>query len=187
MRVITGSARGTHLFTPKGDRIRPTADRIKEALFSILGGRTREAIFVDGFAGIGSMGIEALSRGADKCFFIDNHKESIDMITKNLHKTNLIDKAEIIHKDIQSAIKTVAMHVEKVDIIFLDPPYLKGLITSSLEAIVKNNILHSDSWIIFEHDKTEIHQEEISGLVCFRQQTYGNTTLSFYKKGGTTE
>src|SRR5690554_893284 len=132
MRVITGSAKGKKLKSPKGNRIRPTTDRIKEALFSIIGDRVKNSVILDCIAGTGSIGIEALSRGAQKRYFIENHYESIKLINDNLNYTDLKEHAVIIPKNVLSGIKQVASYSEKIDIIILDPPYLKDFIKATL-------------------------------------------------------
>lgn len=181
MRVITGSVKGKWLVTPKGNRVRPTSDRIKEALFSILGNKVVDSIFLDCFAGTGSIGIEALSRGAKKCYFIDDHRESLAIIRENLHITNLLNRSKIISKNSMSGIREISSYCKKMDIVFLDPPYLKELIHPTLLTIMDSNILHSSSLVIVEHSKKDAlkHQD---GLYCFKQRTYGNTVLSFFMK-----
>lgn len=181
MRVITGSAKGMRLISPKGNAIRPTSDRIKEALFSILGDKVINCVFLDGFAGTGSIGIEALSRGADKCFFIDNKRESLYLINENLIHTKLSDKAELVNKDFVNAIKLILSFDIKMDIIFLDPPYIENCIQPALSAISQNNILNENGIIIIEHSKEDII-EKYEKLICYRQKKYGNTILSFYEQ-----
>lgn len=181
MRVITGSAKGRRLLTPKSNRVRPTTDRIKEALFSILGEKVINSTFVDCFSGTGSIGIEALSRGAKECYFIDNHHESISIIKENLSITDLWEGSQIISKNVISGMNELSQMGKKADIIFLDPPYLKGLIQPTLAAIVDNDILHQSSWIIVEHSEKDILEHQ-DNLHYFRQQTYGNIALSFFQK-----
>lgn len=181
MRVITGSAKGRHLITTKGNRIRPTSERIKEALFSILGNKVVDSVFVDCFAGTGAIGIEALSRGAKKCYFIDNHPESLELIKKNLQITDLLNRSKIISKNIVSGIREISSYCQKIDIIFLDPPYLKGFIQPTLLEIININILHPSSLIIVEHSKKDFLKDQ-EGLYCLQQRIYGNTVLSFFMK-----
>lgn len=181
MRVITGSAKGRRLLTPKRNRIRPTTDRIKEAFFSILGEKVINSIFIDCFSGTGSIGIEALSRGAKECYFIDNHHESVSIIKENLSATDLWQGAQIISKNSVSGINELSQGGMKADILFLDPPYLKGLIQPTLAAIIESDILHLSSWIIVEHSEKDIIEHRDS-LHYFRKQTYGNITLSFFQK-----
>ncbi len=181
MRVNTGSAKGRRLISPKGNKIRPTSSRIKEALFSIIGNKINESIFLDGFSGTGNIGIEALSRGASKCLFIENHKESLSIIKKNLSITNLLENSLIINKSFIQGIKYVSSLHFKIDIIFLDPPYIKGLIQPALIAIIEGNILNKYGIIIVEHDKNDIIMEPM-GLACYKQKKYGNTILSFFRQ-----
>jgi 16S rRNA (guanine(966)-N(2))-methyltransferase RsmD len=181
MRVITGSAKGRRLITPKDNRIRPTSDRIKEALFSMIGGKVVNSYFLDGFAGTGNIGIEALSRGARKCYFVENHRESLSIIKENLTNTKLLDRSELVYKNFTNGIKQISSFHEKIDIIFLDPPYIKGFIQPALLAIVESYVLNTSGIIIIEHSKKDIIEEQ-DGLICYRQQKYGNTVLSFYEQ-----
>lgn len=181
MRVITGSAKGRRLITPKSNRIRPTSNRIKEALFSIIGNKVVDSCFLDGFAGTGNIGIEALSRGARKCYFVENHKESLSIIRENLTNTNLLDQSELVYKSFINGIKQISSFHEKTDIIFLDPPYIKGFIQPALSAIVESYVLNKFGMVIIEHSKKDLIEKQ-EGLVCYRQQKYGNTVLSFYEQ-----
>lgn len=181
MRVITGSVKGMRLISPKGNRIRPTSDRIKEALFSIIGNKVVDSIFLDGFAGTGNIGIEALSRGARRCYFIDNYRESLSIIKKNLTNTNLLDQSKLVNKSFVNGIKNISSFGEKIDIIFLDPPYIKGYIQPALLAILQSYALNKDGTIIIEHSKQDLIEGQ-KGLVCYRQKKYGNTILSFYEQ-----
>ena len=140
-----------------------------------------DSIFLDCFAGTGSIGIEALSRGAKKCYFIDNHRESLAVIRENLHITNLLDRSKIIFKNSISGIREVSSYHQKIDIIFLDPPYLKELIYPTLLTIIDSNILHSSSLVIVEHSKKDVLKHQ-HGLYCFEQRAYGNTVLSFFMR-----
>lgn len=179
MRVITGSAKGRTLITPKSNRIRPTSSRIKEALFSIIGDDVIGCTFIDGFSGTGNIGIEALSRGAKTCLFIENHKESISIIKKNLLITNFLDKSTLLVKNFIDGIKYISSQNINVDIIFLDPPYIKGLIEPALFVIIETNLLNISGMIIVEHDKNDIITVP-KGIVCLMERKYGNTILSFY-------
>ena len=125
MRVIAGECRSLPLKTPEGLDTRPTQDRIKETLFNILQGDIPECVFVDMFAGSGGIGIEALSRGARKAYFIDNGTSANACITENLAFTKLQDRAIVFKQDVSSAIYNI--YEKHVDIIFMDPPYEKGL------------------------------------------------------------
>ena len=136
MRVIAGTARSMPLEAPGGNGTRPTTDRIKETLFNTIQGYIPDCVFVDMYAGSGAVGIEALSRGAARAYFIDNNRQALDCIRKNLSFTGLSDRATIIGR---SAIDSVYEIREQADVVFLDPPY-KVLPKKALRYIRKNDI-----------------------------------------------
>ncbi len=123
MRVIAGSCRSLPLVTPSGDDTRPTTDRIKETLFNMIQAEIPDCIIYDFFAGSGGIGIEALSRGAKHAYFVENSKQALECIKKNLNFTKLTDKATVVSRDVLSAIPFLT---EKADVIFMDPPYQLG-------------------------------------------------------------
>ena len=186
MRVISGTARGCGLVSPKGLATRPTADRTKESLFNILGD-IRGVKFLDLFAGSGSVGIEALSRGAELAVFVDSSKECAEYINKNLIKTKLSNKAEVHIKS--DALKTLdrfyleGLLIEKIrffDIIFLDPPYERP--EEFLTAILRKslNILDEDGFCVIEwqRDEPSFNFPDL-GYVLKDERVYGNARLTF--------
>ena len=122
MRVIAGSAGGTRLKVPRGMAVRPTSDRVKEALFSILGARVCETVVWDLFAGSGAIGIEALSRGAAECVFVEKNRRHLGMINENLARTGLAGRARLIGLDVGKALSLLSREERQADLIFLDPP-----------------------------------------------------------------
>ena len=171
MRVIAGSARNHKLFSLKGIDIRPTADRVKEAVFSSLGQTVTDARVLDLFAGSGAIGIEALSRGAKFCVFVDSSYECVQLIKQNLTHTKLSDKSKIIHGDAFGAIKSFSVD-EQFDIIYIDPPYGKGLIVPALEKIIQKKILAPGGTIVAECGRTE-NVICPPGLGIIKQKVYG--------------
>lgn len=153
MRVITGSARGTKLNTPEGENTRPTTDRIKEALFSMIQFDIEGRAVLDLFAGSGQLAIEALSRGASRATLIDLSRDAVNIIIENAKKTHLYEKCRISAADYKSFIRGASGR-EKYDIIFLDPPYASGLIPEALAAISEGNIASEGSYIICETEST---------------------------------
>lgn len=149
MRVITGSARGTKLATLEGDNTRPTTDRVKEAVFSMLQFDIEGRAVLDLFAGSGQLAIEALSRGAARATIIDQSRDAVDIIIENAKKTHLFDKCRISAADYMSFIRGAAGR-EKYDIIFLDPPYKSGLLQTSLRAIADAGICAAGAYIVCE-------------------------------------
>jgi 16S rRNA (guanine(966)-N(2))-methyltransferase RsmD len=185
LRVISGTAKGHKLRTPKGNATRPTTDRVKESLFNIIAPYIENAKVLDLFAGTGSLGIEALSRGADSAVFVDKSQECYGIIKDNLVHTKLSEKAEVFTGD--SVLMLDKFLGRKFDIIFLDPPYSKGLIDEALINILKNELIHNDSVIVAERDAKDVIPNEMGifkvgtlKLKKVRDQKYGDTILSFY-------
>lgn len=149
MRVIAGTARHLNLETPRGNRVRPTTDRIKETLFNMLQPRIPGAAFLDLFAGSGGIGIEALSRGASLCVFGDRDRQALNCIRANLEHTGLEDRAEVIAGDYS---RTLALLRGRApfDIIFMDPPYDSTLVRQALKQIADSGLLAGDGVIVAE-------------------------------------
>lgn len=181
MRVITGSAKGHKLKTPKGLRVRPTSDRIKESIFNIIGDIKDDDIVLDLFSGTGSMGIEFLSRGAKKCFFIDNHIDSIKIIKENLINTKLIDKASIYKNNSKNAIAILGRKNVKFKYIFLDPPYNEELIMPVLKEIDRHALLKENSGVIVEHESKLSLPDFVGNIYKIDSRRYGDTRVSFFK------
>lgn len=180
MRVISGSARGLKLKTPDGLETRPTADRIKESLFNIIAPYLYEADFLDIFSGSGGIGIEALSRGSRSAIFIDSSKKSVDVIKENLKASRLEEKAIVLNMDISNAF--TLLKDKKFDIIFMDPPYSKGLTEKAIDLIEKYDLLKEDGVIIAEQSVDEILQETET-FEIFRIKDYKRTTkITFLKR-----
>lgn len=175
MNVIAGSARSLKLIAPEGLDTRPTGARVKESLFNIISNDLYDADFLDLFAGSGAMGIEALSRGAKSAVFIDLSDESIKAVKRNLEFTRLTDKASVIKSDVVSAINSVK---SKFDIIFMDPPYSKGLTQKTLDAIAKAEILKENGFIIAEQAIDE-EVPNVKGLKVFRIKEYRISKMTF--------
>ena len=177
MRVVAGTARGTRLKAPKGMQIRPTADRVKEALFSILGPRVPGAYFIDLFAGSGAIGIEALSRGAGFCVFVENKRTNIALIKENIAKTGFSSKARLICADAAKTIATLASENVKADLLFMDPPYDFTDIVTMVDSVLKQNIVSDSGLIIAEHAFS--NRQWAERFSSIRQKKYGDTCLTF--------
>ena len=182
MRVISGKCRGTHLITPEGMETRPTTDRIKETLFNIIAFDIPECQFLDLFSGSGAIGIESLSRGAQRAVFVDQSEKALACIRGNLEKTKLTDHAKVMGTSVLQAISMLGKNHEVFDIIFLDPPYALEGIEQILEAIEQNNLLHDEGYIILERSTNSIVKLP-QNLVLWKEKQYRTTTLSFIKKG----
>ncbi|MCF6461034.1 16S rRNA (guanine(966)-N(2))-methyltransferase RsmD [Clostridium sp. Cult3] len=180
MRVISGSKKGYRLKAPKGKDTRPTEDRIKESLFNILRQIDEESIVLDLYAGSGSIGIEFLSRGAKKAYFVDKSYSSIKAIRENLSHTDLMGKAEIIKKDALKAIEQISSQKVQFDYIFIDPPYGQNLIIKTLQKILREDILKEKGIIIVEHEKELTLEDRIFEFSKSDCRNYGSKLLTFY-------
>jgi 16S rRNA (guanine966-N2)-methyltransferase len=181
MRVIAGMARRLPLSCPKGMDTRPTKDRIKETLFNILQIDIHNCVFVDLFSGSGAIGIEALSRGASKCYFIDKSRSAIECIRENLLFTKLEDNAIIIQQDAIDSLYSI--HEKHVDIIFIDPPYLKGLELDVLNALLNFDFIDEHTSIIIEaENQTTLDNLEAGGYLIEREKVYKANKLIFLRK-----
>lgn len=184
MRVIAGAARGRKLHPPAGNRVRPTADRVKEALFSALASRfgSFDALDVlDLFAGSGGLGIEALSRGAATALFVDNHQESIALIRKNLQLTGFENSATLTLMDAQKALNRFSDQGRVFDIILVDPPYAeKELSERILSLLASLKLLSANGVAVFETDsRFELSSHESFHLLS--RKVYGDTAVSFFE------
>ncbi|MBP2642195.1 MAG: methyltransferase [Firmicutes bacterium] len=187
MRVITGSRRGLKLKTPKGLDIRPTSDRVKESVFNIIGNRVIGTTVLDLFAGTGNLGIEALSRGAEKVIFTDQSSTSLNLTKANVSLAKFMDRAEFYRMGAVSAMETFAKKGIKFDLIFCDPPYNQGLVMLVLKKLDEASLLSSDGLIVMEHSGHEPIVSDFSELYEARVERYGETVISFlckHKNGG---
>ncbi|MCX7710671.1 MAG: 16S rRNA (guanine(966)-N(2))-methyltransferase RsmD [Clostridia bacterium] len=183
LRVISGSARGHKLKTPKGSSTRPTTDRVKESLFNIIAAYIPEAEVLDLFAGTGNLGIEALSRGAANAVFADKSAECVNIIKDNLNHTKLSDKAKVLSGDASMVLMRLKNEGKRFDLIFLDPPYNTGLAQEMLSGIAQYELLKTDGLIVAESDRQDTLPENVGNLRLIRQQKYGDTMLWLYKYG----
>lgn len=152
MRVISGSRRGTVLFSPDTEKTRPTTDRVKENIYNLIQFNIAGSVVLDLFSGSGAMGIEALSRGAAECVFVDSDKNAINIIKKNIDKTGFNDKSQIFRMPFD---EYLLKSDKKFDLIFLDPPYHKGLTDEALKLIVRYNLFSDKVLFVLESDYDE--------------------------------
>lgn len=179
MRVITGKARGIQLKTPDGLLTRPTADKVKEALFSIINFDIPGANVLDLFGGTGQLGIEALSRGAKSATFVDAREDACRLIRENLKRTKLEPDGTVIRSDYMDYLNRCR---EKYDIIFLDPPYAEVFLENSLNRITEIDILLSGGIIVTERPLGKELPFEFDGYTRSRDYKYGKTLLTIYRK-----
>ena len=179
MRVITGKAKGIALKTPDGMLTRPTSDRVKEALFSIIQFDVPGAKVLDLFGGTGQLGIEALSRGASAAVFVDEREAACSLIRENLRRTKFENEGKVIRSDYLSYLKRCR---EKFHIILLDPPYAEVFLENSLKMITEIDILETGGIIVAECPLGKELPWEFSGFTRSRDYKYGKTLLILYRK-----
>ena len=179
MRVVAGKVRGTALKTPDGMETRPTTDRVKEAMFSIIQFDLPGAKVLDLFAGTGQLGIEALSRGARSAVFVDRSDKACRLVRENLLKTKLDSCAKIIINDYASYLQSCN---ESFDIILLDPPYAEVFLEKCLKLITEIDILHSGGIIVCERPIDKDLSLDFLGYTRSKDYKYGNTLLTVYRK-----
>ena len=179
MRVITGKARGIQLKTPDGMLTRPTADRVKEALFSIINFDVPGAKVLDLFGGTGQLGIEALSRGATSAVFVDAREDACRLIRENLKRTKLEKDAKVVRSDYLDYLNRCR---EQYNIILLDPPYAEVFLENSIKRITEIDILQSDGIIVAERPLGKELPWEFEGYTRSKDYKYGKVLLTIYRR-----
>lgn len=177
MRVITGSARGRRLLTLEGMNVRPTVSKVKEGIFSAIQFDIEGRKILDLFAGSGQLGIEALSRGAQLCVFVDNSRNSLDIVKKNLNACELEKNARVVLSDYSSFL---AGKTELFDIAFIDPPYRKGIIDEVMKLLPER--MSEAGVIMCEHPVDEELKEQYGDFVCKKVYKYGKVNVSLYRR-----
>lgn len=180
MRIIGGELRGRKLISARGSHTRPTADRTREAIFNILGSRVCGAMVLDLFAGTGALGIEAISRGAERVLFIDTHKRSISVLLRNIKALSLEEKTTVIQWNILKNLNCLQSLDHAVDLTFMDPPYNKHLIEPSLTNLLHSGCLASGACLIVEHSQFETIPQSDLPFELMDQRQYGKTLVSFF-------
>lgn len=181
MRIISGTARGTKLYTLEGQATRPTLDRVKESLFNIIQEEIPNSIFLDLFSGSGAIGLEAASRGAKKAILCDKSKEAINIISRNVEKTHLKEKIELHNLDYEQLLKTKIK--EELDIIYIDPPYNSNFVIKAVEILLSKKLIKESSRIIIETDRQDniIEELEKMNIEITDKRKYGRAILIFLK------
>lgn len=181
MRVIAGSARGRKLAAVPGNRTRPTADRVKEAIFNMIGPYFAGGEGLDLFAGTGAMGIESLSRGLDKMIFVDRQGMAVSTIKKNLAATDFSGQAEVYRLDAKKALHMFMRRNDRFDLILIDPPYKQSNVRELLELIASSELLNSGGVIVLEHPAVPAMPECIGRLRRDRSRRYGAAHISLFR------
>ncbi|WP_159887015.1 16S rRNA (guanine(966)-N(2))-methyltransferase RsmD [Paenibacillus puerhi] len=184
MRVISGSAKGRTLKAVPGMGTRPTTDKVKEAIFSMIGPYFDGGLVLDLFAGTGGLSIEALSRGMQRAVLTDMDKKAIDTIRMNLKATGFEDRAEVYRNDALRALKALAKREHAFDLVFVDPPYRLKVIQELLEELAGEALLTEGARVVVEHDTDDHYGEPIGELVPIRRAEYGDTTITVFRMGG---
>lgn len=177
IRIIAGEIKGRKIKSLKGKTVRPLLARVKKSLFDIIGRKIKNAVFLDLYAGTGSVGIEALSRGTKEVIFIDNDPQAVKIIEENLKQFGFEERAKIFRRDILKGLPVE----RKFDLIFIGPPYKSELILPTLKIITQENCLSPEGWIICQHHFCEKLPEEYYNYELFRREKYGDMFLSFYQ------
>lgn len=183
MRVIAGTSKGTKLNSIDDLSTRPTLDRVKEPLFSIIQNHLQDANVLDLFAGSGALGIECLSRGSKKCVFCDKSPKAVQMIKQNIEKTKMQSKSTILIEDYKKCLEKLN---EKFDIIFIDPPYSKDIAVDAIKRILDLKLLNEEGIIILETDEEEREQRKLEKveIKVYDVRKYGRVKLLFLRERG---
>lgn len=189
MRVVSGICKGRPLKAVPGTSTRPTTDKVKEAIFNMIGPYFEGGQALDLFGGSGGLGIEALSRGVDKAIFVDRESKAITTIRGNLEACGFTDNAEVYRNDAERALKAIVKRELKFDLIFLDPPYKLNKLTALIEMIEKHSLISDNGLIVAEHSEKGGLPDTIGSLSLIKEEIYGITVISVYgyreKDGGT--
>ena len=183
MRIIAGKWKSKRLLSPKTDKTRPTLDRVKEAVFSMISQDISESKVLDLFSGTGNLAIEALSRGAEFCYINDIDNTALKTIYSNIKLTNYEKYVKISKKEYEKCIRGLENENTSIDIIFLDPPFGAKYEIKCLELLSKSSIINSNTKIILETDKETLFDENIAGLELYAKKIYGRIMIRIYMKG----
>lgn len=178
MRIITGTYKGRKLESPVGYDVRPTSDKVKESVFNLLMNDIWGSVCIDLFAGTGGLGLEALSRGAERCYFCDNSRESLELVKRNVRKCGAEQQSVILAGDYSRALPKIR---EKAGVIFLDPPYDSGIYEKCLRLIDSLDLLEREGIIVAEHDAGDLLPQEIGRLERVKERKYGRVKISIYQ------
>lgn len=179
LRIIGGKFKGRRLNTPRGQSIRPTADRVREAIFNILGGICRERLVIDLFAGTGAMGLEALSRGAGYAIFVDSRRTAIDVIAHNIAVCRCETNTRAFLHDIRRNLSCLKIIEHPAELVFIDPPYHLGLIGPALGHLHHGRLVANNARVVIEHAWDEDLPADDTYFRLEDRRRYGKTLVSF--------
>jgi 16S rRNA (guanine966-N2)-methyltransferase len=182
MRIIAGTARGLRLKMVPGKHVRPTADRVKESLFHIIGPFFDGGWVLDLFAGTGALGLEALSRGMDRAVFVDRHRLSVETIRANVQLAGFEKQSEIYQRDARAAIRVLARRGIRFQFVFVDPPYREGLHVPVLKQLAVTPILEKNGMVVVESASDQELPKAVEELHVTRELAYGDTVIRLYQQ-----
>lgn len=180
MRITSGELKNRRIKSREGRETRPTLERIKEAIYSIIGEKIVDAKFLDLYAGTGNMTFEGISRGAKRAIMIEQDKEAVRIIIENVNHLGIENKCRAYKNDVFRAVEILSRKNEKFDIIFIDPPYKENISIQTIEKIFENNLLEEDGIIISEHSVYEKMPNKIGNFVKYDERNYNKKIVSFY-------
>jgi 16S rRNA (guanine(966)-N(2))-methyltransferase RsmD len=180
LRVISGTLKGRKLASFRGRHVRPTADRVRESLFNILNRSWEDRDAIDLFAGTGGLGIEALSRGAARVVFIEQHPRALDVLEKNIRTLGLGSRCEIVPMSVDEGVRVLQRKQQTFDVAFLDPPYGSGLADSALHLLSRGAIMRRCGVIVAEHHFREEISSSYGTFALSDRRRYGETVISFF-------
>ena len=180
MRIVAGKAKGRRLKVPVGRDVRPTTDRVREALFSTLGPRVIDAQVLDLFAGSGALGLEALSRGASGAVFVERSRKTAGFVRANIAAAGFDGVSQLFMRDAMAALRSLRGSGKRFDLVFLDPPYDTDLLGQALEVLLEGGLLNPRATIVAEHRRAKIIEcpEDLRQIV---RKQYGDTVLTLFE------
>ena len=181
MRILGGTAKGRKLVTIKARGIRPTRDDVKESIFSMIQGHVEAAVVLDLFAGTGNLGLEALSQGAKRAIFVEKERLPLRALLRNIDLCGFRDRAEVISRDAEIALKLLRRRAEKVDLVFIDPPYGSGYVGKTLRFISAHDMVNAGGTVVIEHSSGETPSDQWGRFSLRRQKRHGDTTISIFQ------
>jgi len=182
VRIIAGMWKGTRLISPKGMEVRPTSDKVKEAVFNIIRNRIIGSRALDLFAGTGNLGLELLSRGGENVVFVEKYSHILSVLKTNCNKIAHPGQYEVISMDFIDAISMLSLRGRSFDLVFIDPPYKLGLQSKALYALSACNLLIHGGIAVVEHYKKDLQVNVVDDLVKIDERTFGRTGVTLYKR-----
>lgn len=181
MKVISGILKGRKIDGYTIDGTRPTMDRVKESVFGTIQNNLKESLVLDLFAGSGQLGIEAISNGAKKCYFIDNSTDAIKTINNNIINLSITDKSVVLLSDWKKALNDFGKRLLKFDIIFIDPPYKYDVYEKIINKVIELDLLNKDGYLVLEHSIINLN-DTYSDISLYKEKQFGSKFISIYKK-----